>query len=264
MMGANHKVKDYMSTRVITVSPDMTLEEVKRLMRETEHDGFPVVENGEIKGIITTRDMVLREGGKFVRDVMTTEVTVTFPETRLIDAARVMFRRGFSRLPVVEKEGDKRKLIGIVTITDVIRSHIERATPEKVRKLRDSLEKLYGIKSVVRMGYVKISELRPTQGKVHPDEYRGREYELKRGLAEPVVVIKSGNRLILVDGHHRALAARKLGIEEIKAYIIVLERDVELGMERTARKQGLRSIDDIKIAEETEHGIVADIVGGGE
>jgi len=258
-MSANQKVKDYMSTNVITVSPDQTLEEVKKLMRETNHDGFPVVENGNIIGIITTRDMVLREGGKYVRDVMTRDVTVTFPDTRLIDAARVMFRRGFSRLPVVDRN---MKLIGIVTITDVIRSHIERATPGKVKKLQESLEKLYGVKSIVRLGKVKISELIPTQGKVHPDEFRGREYELKRGLAEPVVVIKTGNRHILVDGHHRALAAKKLGIEEIDAYIIVLSKDIELGLERTARAQGLRTIDDIQIAEETEHGIVADIVGG--
>lgn len=255
----NQKVRDYMSTNVITVHPDQSIEEVMEIIRKSRHDGFPVVENGNIIGIVTTKDLIIRRGKK-VRDVMTKEVTVTFPDTNLIDAARVMFRHGFSRLPVVSR--DSKKLIGIVTNTDVIRSHIERATPGKVKKLQESLKKLYGISSKVKLGKVKISELRPTQDKVQPDEFRGREYEIKRGLAEPIVVVKAGERLILVDGHHRALAARKLGIEEIDAYIIVLDRDIELGMERTARTMGLRSIDDIKIVDEGEKGVIAKIVGG--
>lgn len=257
-MDKGQKVKDYMSTNVITLSPEQNLEEVIRIIRETKHDGFPVEENDSIIGIITTRDLVMREG-KDVGDVMTGEVAITFPETNLIDAARIMFRRGISRLPVVDRSG---KLVGIVTNTDVIRSHIERATPAKVKKLQGSLEKLYEVNSYVRLGRVEISKLRPTQGKIQPDEFRGREYELKRGLAEPVVVVKTGERFILVDGHHRALAARMLNIAKMDGYIIVLDRDVEMGMERTARTMGLRSVDDIKIDEDSERGVIAKIVGG--
>ncbi|GCC10847.1 carnitine transport ATP-binding protein OpuCA [archaeon] len=254
----SQKVKDYMSRNVIIVSPDQSLDGIIKIMQETNHDGFPVVEGRSIIGIITTRDLVIHMGTR-VRDVMTEKVTVTFPDTNLIDAARVMFRKGFSRLPVVDKDGN---LVGIVTNTDVIRSHIERATPAKVKKLQKSLEKLYNIGSYVRIGTIKILDLRPTQNKIQPDEFRGREYELKRGLAEPIVVISVGNRIILVDGHHRALAAKRLGIKEIDAYIIVLDKDIELGMERTARAMGLDTIDDIKIVDEGERGVITRIVGG--
>lgn len=247
-----------MSKNVIIVSPDQSLDGIIKIMQETNHDGFPVVEGRSIIGIITTRDLVIRMGTR-VRDVMTEKVTVTFPDTNLIDAARVMFRMGFSRLPVVDKDGN---LVGIVTNTDVIRSHIERATPAKVKKLQKSLEKLYNIGSYVRIGTIKILDLRPTQNKIQPDEFQGREYELKRGLAEPIVVISVGNRIILVDGHHRALAAKRLGIKEIDAYIIVLDKDIELGMERTARAMGLDTIDDIKIVDEGERGVITRIVGG--
>ncbi|NOZ76818.1 MAG: CBS domain-containing protein [Euryarchaeota archaeon] len=249
----NTKVKTYMSRNVTSVDPDMSIEELKNIMRETNHDGFPVIKDGRLMGMVTARDLVLREQDTKVKNVMTKKVMVTFPDTNLTDAARVMFRKGFSRLPVVDKEG---RVIGIVTNTDVIRSHIERVTPGKVRKLTESLESLYGIRTIVRMGTVRIDDLIPTQGKVMPDEFRGREYEIKRGLAEPIVVIKTGERLVLVDGHHRTLAARSLGLEEINAYIIVLSRDIELGLERTARQMGLHTIDDIKIVKEVDTGIV--------
>jgi len=251
------KVKNYMSLNVITVSPEQTIEEVFKTMRETAHDGFPVVERGNLIGIITSRDMILRRGGKKVRDVMSKEVAVTFPGTNLTDAARVMFRSGFSRLPVVD---ENKKLIGIITNADVIRSHIERVTPDKIKKLTESLERLYSVKTIVRLTKVKISELIPTQNRILPDEFRGREYELKRGLAEPIVVIKSGERMILVDGHHRALAALKIGIEDVTAYVIVLSKDIELGLEKTAKAMGLKSMEDITVGEDTARGIT-EIIG---
>jgi IMP dehydrogenase len=256
----NAKVKDYMSTTVVTVTPDQKITEVLELMNDTNHDGFPVVEGEDLVGIITSRDVMLHGKGDKVANAMSREVMVTYPETNLLDAARVMFRRGYSRLPVVDEE---KRLVGIVTNTDVIRSHIERATPGKVRKLTESLEKLYSIRTVVRLGTVKIRDLRPTQNRIQPDEFQGREYELKRGLAEPIVVIKTGDRQILVDGHHRALAALKLGIDEFHAYIIILSRDIELGLEKTARAMGLKSISDIKVGEDAEHGIAEIITSRG-
>ncbi len=257
-MAQEVKVKNYMSPNVIIVSPEQTIEEILKIMRETAHDGFPVVEGGNLIGIVTSRDIILRRGGKKVREVMSKEVVVTFPETNLIDAARVMFRSGFSRLPVVD---ENKKLIGIITNADVIRSHIERVTPEKIKKLTESLEKLYSVKTIVRLTNVKISELIPTQDRILPDEFRGREYELKRGLAEPIAVIKSGERMVLVDGHHRVLAAMKIGMKEISAYVIVLSKDIELGMEKTARAMGLKSIEDIRIGEDAERGITEIIRG---
>lgn len=253
----NPKVKDYMSPNVITVSPEQTVEEVIKTMRYTDHDGFPVVDGSDLIGIITTRDLIMRKRTTKVRDAMSRNVVVTYPETYLTDAARVMFRMGFSRLPVVN---ENKKLVGIITNTDVIRSHIERATPDKVQKLRDSLEKLYDVKTEILLTKVKIPELIPTQNKVHPDEFRGREYEIKRGLAEPIVVVKTGERFILVDGHHRALAALKLGINEMDAYVVALSRDIELGLEKTAKTMGLRSLEDIQVVEEAEQGI-AEVIG---
>ncbi len=255
------KVKNYMSTNVITVSPEQGIDEVLSLMRETNHDAFPVLQDGRVVGIITTRDLVFKRKGHRVSDYMSDEVVVTSPDKDLTDVARVMFRMGYSRLPVVDEE---KKLIGLITNADVIRSHIERATPEKVQKIALSLEKLHAVRTVVRVGKVRIEELVPTQGKIQPDEFKGREYEMLRGLAEPIVVIKSGDKMLLVDGHHRALAAHRLGMEEIDAYIIVPSKKIEFGLEKMAKESGLNSVEDMEIVDEGENGIAKIIKYRGE
>jgi IMP dehydrogenase len=241
-----YRVKDYMTPNVVTVRPSQKLKDVVDLIKKTGHDSFPVITRGKLVGIITARDLIFKK--ESVSDAMSKRVVATYPGTKLIDAARVMFREGFSKLPVI----DENKIpIGIITNMDILRSHIERATPEKVKMLTRYLENLYRITAVIKDSKVNISKLRPTQNKISPDELRGREYELKRGLAEPIVVIKVGNRYLLVDGHHRALAAYRIGIETLAAYVIHVTEDIKLGIEKTADRMEIHGLDDLKETEDT-------------
>jgi IMP dehydrogenase len=113
-----------------------------------------------------------------------------------------------------------------------------------------------GFPVVKDLGQVKIQDLVPTQSKIFADELQGRKYELEKGLAEPLIVIKKRDKTLLVDGHHRAVAARSLNLKEIDAYIITMDRDVPLGMERTAENVGLRSLTDIRILESSTHPLI--------
>lgn len=61
----------------------------------------------------------------------------------------------------------------------------------------------------------------------------------------------------MVDGHHRAIAAKKLGIRELDAYIIVIEENIDLGLEKTARNMKLFSLDDIQVTDYARHPLVA-------
>jgi CBS-domain-containing membrane protein len=241
-----HKVSEYMTRSVITVRPEHALSSVVKLIEKTGHDSFPVVEGERLVGIITTRDLIWKK--KLVSEAMSKRVVVTYPETKLIDAARVMFREGYSKIPVID---DEKRPIGIITNMDILRSHIERASPEKVKMLTRYLENLYRITTVMEDSKVEIKRLRPTQNKISPDELRGREYELNRGLAEPIVVIKVGGRTLLVDGHHRALAAHRMGMKTLAAYVIHVKEDIKLGIEKTADKMGVYTLDDIKMTEDT-------------
>jgi len=147
-------------------------------------------------------------------------------------------------------------LRGIITNTDVIRSHIERTSPQKVWTLKKTLEAIHNIHVDVIRETVNINELIPTQPKVYADELDGRIYELKKGLAEPIVVIKKPHKLILVDGHHRVIAAKKLGIKSMDAYVIPLGDEVHLGMEKTAASAGLHTLSDIKILDYAKHPLI--------
>ena len=104
---------------------------------------------------------------------------------------------------------------------------------------------------------VPIDDLRPTQNKIYADELQGRTYELKRGLAEPTIVVKVGDRFILVDGHHRTVAALKLGYDQIDSYVIVLDEDIKLGLEKTADKDGIYTFWDIEIIDDAQHPLIA-------
>ncbi|MCL2116529.1 MAG: CBS domain-containing protein [Methanobrevibacter sp.] len=248
-------VRDYMTKEVISVLSDTPNDEVIALMKKTGHDGFPVVNKEEkIVGIITTFDLLLKDRGDCVNDTMSIEVVVAQEDMSISDASRVMFRQGISRLPVVDRD---EKLKGIITNTDMIRSHIERSTPRKVNYFKESFEGLYGIKTDLKRKKVSTHDLRPTQDRIYADELQGRVYELKKGLAEPAIVVKTGKRWVLVDGHHRAVAAIKLGCNEIDSYVIDLKEDKKLGMESTANKEGIYTFDDIEIIDDAQHPLIA-------
>lgn len=248
-------VRDYMTKEVISVKSSMLNKDIIALMKETGHDGFPVIsKEKKIVGIITAFDLLLKDWADYVKDIMSTDVVVAQDDMSIDDTSRVMFRQGISRLPVV---GRNKKLKGIITNTDVVRSHIERSTPKKVKYFKDSLEHLYGIKTDLKRIKVNTTDLRPTQDKIFADELQGRCYELKKGLAEPAIVVKTGNRWILVDGHHRAIAAVKLGCNQIDSYVIDLKKDLRIGMEKTADENGIHTFDDIEIIDDAQHPLIA-------
>ena len=249
-------VKDYMTKNVITVKYDTLNKDVIQLMKETKHDGYPVVdEGGHIVGIITAYDLLLKDWvSDHVSGIMSKEVIVAREDMHINDASRVMFRHGISRLPVVDKE---RHVKGIMTNTDIVRSHIERSTPTKVSAFRETMEKLYDIKTTLTREAVPVEKIKPTQDRVYADELQGRTYELEKGLAEPTIVVKTGDRYILVDGHHRAVASVQLGLDKIDSYVVDFNDDITLGMEKTAEKQGLRTFNDITIIDDDQHPLIA-------
>ncbi|WP_224269518.1 CBS domain-containing protein [Haloprofundus salinisoli] len=253
-MSGNAAVKEYMTREVSTVSPDDTVSDVARRIVESDgHNGFPVCNGRKVEGFVNARDILMADDDAPIFTVMTDDIIVAHPEMKLTDAARVILRSGIQKLPVVDDAGN---LVGIISNTDVIRSQIERATPEKVGKLMRTLEQIHNVPVHEERRLVSISSLIPTQGRVYADELEGRRYELERGLAEPLVVIDNDGTLLLADGHHRVLAAARSEMDEMDAYVIVVDDVVELGMQRTAEKEGLSSIDDIDIVDYARHPLI--------
>ncbi len=116
------KVKDFMRTKVEVANPDMNLEEALRKMRERNVRSLVVVDKeGEVRGIITDSDILLRgvERGDptkvKVSEVMTENPFCISPEEEVLTVISVMRERKFIRVPVVEG----RKLVGIVSVSDL-------------------------------------------------------------------------------------------------------------------------------------------------
>ena len=247
------RVEDYMSRDVETATPDETVAEVARRIADSDYNGFPVCDGREVVGFIAAQDLLLAADRAPVFKLMSTDLIVAHPDMKVTDAARVILRSGIHRLPVVN---DANHLVGIIGNADVIRSQIERATPEKVVKLVDTLESIHDVTLRRERRTVALEDLVPTQRTVYADELEGRQYELQEGLAEPLVVIDNAGELLLTDGHHRVKAAQQVGIEEMDAYVICTDEPVDLGIARTARESGLTSLADVEVVDYAHHPLV--------
>lgn len=125
-------VNDLMVTDLITVKSDTSLRHVLKLMQKHGCRQFPVVDGGQLVGIITDRDMRLalnepsmhniswgnetRLDRLVAKDYMSKNPLTVSPEMMAYEAAELMSENKFGALPVVENSN----LVGIITVTDFL------------------------------------------------------------------------------------------------------------------------------------------------
>jgi CBS domain-containing protein len=114
-------IRDVMTPTPQTVSPQDSIQNAARIMRDADTGAIPVVENGRPIGILTDRDIVVRavaDGGqpnRPVGDIVTGSIVVASPDMSTREASELMSEHQVRRLPVVENE----RLVGIVSIGDL-------------------------------------------------------------------------------------------------------------------------------------------------
>ena len=119
-----HRVKRFESGLVldpITVSPDSSIGELRRMKSQNGFSGFPVVDDsGILVGIITNRDIrFVSDDSEKVSSMMTTEV-VTVPEgVDSEEAKRLLHKHRIEKLVVVDDDGG---CAGMMTVRDIQRS----------------------------------------------------------------------------------------------------------------------------------------------
>lgn len=118
------KVKDIMTTDLKACGPDTTVAEAAHLLWEGDCGVLPVVDDGELIGIVTDRDMYIalatqdtRASHLRVGAVATKKIVTCAPEDDLKAALATMREARVRRLPVV---GFGNSLIGIVSMNDVV------------------------------------------------------------------------------------------------------------------------------------------------
>jgi CIC family chloride channel protein len=119
-------VEDTMHENVVTVSPDTKITVVRDDIYRYDYTGFPVVEGGNLVGMITFDDIrriPLENQEKLtVRDVAVKAPITINPNQSTKYAMDIMYENDIGRLPVVRKD-NPRRLIGIITRSDVIKAY---------------------------------------------------------------------------------------------------------------------------------------------
>ncbi|MGE0014693.1 MAG: CBS pair associated ParBc domain-containing protein [Candidatus Methanomethylophilaceae archaeon] len=246
-------VADYMVRDVLTITPDMTVSQVREKIISSSFHGFPIVENGYLLGFITAKELLryIYTPDAKMREVMRRGTLCAVPSMSIDDATRILFRYGLRNLPVVD---ENRKLVGIISNIDIVRSQIEKSRPGKVMTVKNFMEQQNGLRMRIVNKEIPMDQMLPTQKEVYMDELIGRQYEIKRGLNEPIIVIARRNGYLVVDGHHRIMAAKKLGLTSFKAIVLEPNKlDIKLGLEKTAERWNLKTLDDVKIIEGSKH-----------
>jgi IMP dehydrogenase len=102
---------------VITVSPDITVDMLLKLMEEHNIKGFPVVDDeSKLQGIVTWRDVRLAEHDLLIRDVMTENVITGTEDTDLEQAMKILHDHRIEKLPIIDEEG---RVQGLITMKDI-------------------------------------------------------------------------------------------------------------------------------------------------
>ena len=138
-------VSTLMSKKIITLSPQNSLRDARELMQLHDFRHIVVIEEGELVGIVSDRDVLARStrtaAGLDVpliplAEVMTVDPLTCGPLASIAFAARSMVEAKVSALPVVDASG---ALVGIVTATDLMNSLWRRASSggaEKAKEVR--------------------------------------------------------------------------------------------------------------------------------
>ena len=151
------KAADVMVTKVISVTPDVLVQDVAYILLSNRISAVPVVDdNGQLLGIVSEGDLMRRaeagtgrhrpwwlamltgrdiravdyvkEHSRKITDVMTGKVVTATPDTSLEEIATLLERNGIKRVPIV-KDG---KMVGIVSRANLLQALASSRKPHDV------------------------------------------------------------------------------------------------------------------------------------
>jgi CBS domain-containing protein len=110
------KVKEIMTTRVVTVTSDTPVPVIAGLLRDNRISGVPVTDaQGTVVGLVSEYDLLAREG-ETAAEVMTGSVITVSEDTDVDDVRHLLVERRIRRVPVISGQ----RLAGIVSRGDVV------------------------------------------------------------------------------------------------------------------------------------------------
>jgi len=135
-------VREIMSFGAHTLSPQTTVAQAEEMMRRYGHEGFPVVDRGELVGVLTRReiDRALHHGlhQEPIESYMHKGKISVAPTDSVERLQQVMMEKGVGQVPVVE-DGE---IVGIVTRTDLIKLWSEPRRASRAKEIAQKMEEL--------------------------------------------------------------------------------------------------------------------------
>lgn len=117
------RVKDFMTQNPIIVSPLDDIQNTFQVLIKNDIHQVPVVSNGKLVGIVTDRDLKIAlseysgDPNPKVGSVMSRDPVTVTDDLKIVEAAKIIRKRRFNALPVVNK---KAELVGILTVRDIL------------------------------------------------------------------------------------------------------------------------------------------------
>ncbi|GAA3731444.1 CBS domain-containing protein [Salinicoccus jeotgali] len=134
------QVKEIMTTEIETCGPETTVQQVASKMMELDVGSIPVTEDGNLRGIITDRDLVIRGiASQFsletpINRILSSSFVTGTPDMDVEEAANIMAQEQVRRLPIIEDN----KVVGIVALGDVA---VDEEDPEDSEEALEEISK---------------------------------------------------------------------------------------------------------------------------
>jgi acetoin utilization protein AcuB len=206
-------VDKWMTKDVITVPPHEKIIDAFELMQGRGIRHLPVVEDGELKGLVTDRDIRLAlipsplstpEDRMYhlgalerVDEIMATDLITVAPTTTIEEAAKLMAQYKIGAVPVV----GQGKLVGILTETDILSVFIEMLETIQASSRLDVVlgDKPSALDEVYRL--LQSCQARVISVSMSPEETTGPpiySFRIERTPVEPLVhkLEKAGYRVV--------------------------------------------------------------------
>lgn len=140
-------VREVMTRQVECISPNTSLSEAARKMRDLDVGPMPVCEGDQVIGIITDRDIAIRAVAEGMdpnlttaSEIMTRGVSSCFEDQSVGEAASLMQDKQIRRLVVLNHDG---QLVGIVSLGDLaVRSGDDERSGETLERISEPARSL--------------------------------------------------------------------------------------------------------------------------
>ncbi len=148
------KARDIMTGSLLTCSPDASVDQVAKIMRDRNTGNVLITDDGKLVGIVTDRDIAIRVAAKGrnpsevpIRDYMTKHVVTGQPTWDLDKIAKTMGKHQIRRLPILENG----MLVGIISLGDIALRHKDKGDVTKSLRMISEPKGMHRTRSANRL-----------------------------------------------------------------------------------------------------------------